>query len=91
MTTETRSTAELAQALEKWLTESTTLGELAATLREAATRLREQEQALTLLRDLAYDDCLYGDNCPDFFGTRHGRCLPCKARVALADGPDKEP
>lgn len=32
--------------------------------------------------ELAGEDCAYGDNCPSF-GTRHGKCLPCKARHAL--------
>jgi hypothetical protein len=35
--------------------------------------------------ELAEADCSYGDNCPDFAGTRHGKCLPCKAREALEE------
>lgn len=37
-----------------------------------------------LLTELAEERCAYNDNCPDF-GTRHGRCLACKARIALAE------
>ena len=32
--------------------------------------------------EIADDDCFYRDNCPTF-GTRHGKCLRCKAREAL--------
>lgn len=35
------------------------------------------------LEELAEHDCAYGDSCPDF-GTRHGRCVGCVARSALA-------
>lgn len=36
----------------------------------------------SVLEDFAEYDCAYGDNCPSF-GTRHGRCVGCKARKAL--------
>lgn len=32
--------------------------------------------------ELASEPYAYGDGCPDF-GTKHGRCLHCKARAAL--------
>jgi hypothetical protein len=35
------------------------------------------------VRELAEEDCRYNDRCPDFVGSRHGRCLPCKAREAI--------
>lgn len=31
-------------------------------------------------------ECFYGDNCPSFGGTRHGRCEHCKLRCALDGG-----
>lgn len=47
------------------------------------------EAQLTVLKDfvqeLADEPCAYDDNCP-MFGTRHGTCLNCKARAALAQG-----
>ena len=42
--------------------------------------------ATEIIADLAEDSgdpCVYGDNCPDNAGTRHGTCRPCKARLAL--------
>lgn len=35
------------------------------------------------VQELADEPCTYGDNCP-LHGTRHGQCLSCKARAALA-------
>jgi len=35
-------------------------------------------------KDMAEDDCAYGDNCPTF-GTRHGQCDGCKARETLKE------
>lgn len=37
--------------------------------------------------ELAAEPCEYGDECPDFGGTRHGMCLHCKARRALGVRP----
>jgi hypothetical protein len=39
--------------------------------------------AVAFIRELADEDCAYGDDCPSF-GTNHGRCLECKARAALS-------
>jgi len=52
-------------------------------------KLAEYEKAL---RDLAERDCTYGDNCPPF-GTRHGACVGCIARAALAapQGEEEKP
>jgi hypothetical protein len=43
---------------------------------------RGRGMVMRFVRELADEPCSYGDNCPDF-GTRHGRCLHCKARRAL--------
>jgi hypothetical protein len=56
-------------------------------LRAEVARLR------SAISDIAQGDCHYGDNCPA--GSRHGRCVPCRARDALrrglvADGLDYE-
>ena len=42
------------------------------------------EAAADLLKELADEPCSYGDGCPPFAGTRHGDCLHCKAKRALA-------
>ncbi len=34
------------------------------------------------IKELADEDCVYGDNCPPF-GSRHGVCLSCGARKTL--------
>jgi len=34
------------------------------------------------IKEFADEPCQYGDNCPDH-GTKHYRCVPCKARLAL--------
>lgn len=34
---------------------------------------------------MAEYDCSYGDDCPDFAGTRHGTCHACKARKVLKE------
>ena len=39
--------------------------------------------AVDLVRELAEQECKYGDGCPKFSGSRHGTCIPCKARAAL--------
>ena len=36
-----------------------------------------------LVQELADQGCDYDDGCPANQGTRHGRCLGCKARKAL--------
>ena len=47
-------------------------------------RCADLERALAGVRELADEmECTYGDNCPDF-GSRHGRCIGCKLRSALA-------
>ena len=50
--------------------------------------LDEVERLRSALTDFADQDCAYGDDCPTF-GTRHGRCIGCKARRALK-GPDPD-
>jgi hypothetical protein len=47
-----------------------------------ADLLEEAANALSFLAELAEEDCSYGDNCPTF-GSRHGKCIYCKARQAL--------
>lgn len=47
-----------------------------------ADLLEEAANALDFVEELADEPCTYGDNCPDF-GTRHYRCLHCRARKAL--------
>ena len=39
---------------------------------------------------MAEHDCAYGDGCPPFSGTRHGDCLGCLARRALAKTNDHQ-
>lgn len=41
------------------------------------------EGAIDFTSEFADEPCAYGDNCPIFGNTNHGRCLPCKARTAL--------
>ena len=36
------------------------------------------------VRDFADEPCVYKDDCPSD-GRRHGTCLPCRARRALAE------
>lgn len=36
------------------------------------------------VQDFADEPCAYKDNCPPFGGTRHGTCLPCRARRVLS-------
>lgn len=47
-----------------------------------ADLLEEAAEALDFVQELADEDCAYGDNCPTF-GSRHGRCLRCKAVSVL--------
>lgn len=56
-----------------------------------ADRVRgEREERLRdFVDELAAEDCHYGDNCPPF-GTRHGACLRCRSKEALAEGGDGE-
>lgn len=42
---------------------------------------RRMERIEDLVRELAEDDCSYGDNCPS--NARHYRCIRCKAVAAL--------
>lgn len=53
----------------------------------ALAKLTEAEKELEglrqTMRDIAEQDCFYGDNCPTF-GTNHGQCTGCRAREALA-------
>lgn len=44
---------------------------------------KKVERLEQYIRDFAEHDCTYGDNCPEF-GTRHGACVGCLARRALA-------
>ena len=53
---------------------------LRAALAEARERIARLEG---FIGDLADYDCEYGDNCPTNTGSRHGTCIPCKARKAL--------
>jgi hypothetical protein len=39
------------------------------------------EEAAQGIEDDEEDECAYGDGCPDFTGSRHGRCRPCKTRI----------
>lgn len=41
--------------------------------------IEEIERLRSALSEFAEYDCEYGDGCPTF-GTRHGRCVGCKAR-----------
>ena len=49
-------------------------------LDEAEARVKVLEAAL---QEWADEPCSYGDGCPDNAGTRHGRCMWCKARKVL--------
>lgn len=57
---------------------------LAETVQAVATLRKERDSYKDALEDFADYDCHYGDNCPTF-GSRHGRCVGCKARAALKD------
>lgn len=50
-----------------------------------ADLLEEAATALDFLQELADEECGYGDDCPTF-GSRHGKCVRCKAREALNHG-----
>lgn len=39
----------------------------------------EADALRAVLAEIAEIGCEYGDDCPTF-GTRHGQCVPCKAR-----------
>jgi hypothetical protein len=47
-----------------------------------ADLLEEAATALDFVQELANDSCKYGDDCPEF-GSNHGRCMRCRARVVL--------
>lgn len=49
---------------------------------EASVREQEVVDLRSFVGDLAEHDCAYGDDCPTF-GSRHGRCVGCRARSAL--------
>ena len=49
----------------------------------------ELSEVRAALKEFAEGECEYGDGCPSF-GTRHGRCVPCKARAALAKGKESK-
>jgi hypothetical protein len=53
---------------------------------ERPTGSEQDERVRDFVQELADEPCNYGDNCPTF-GTRHGTCLHCKARAALASPP----
>jgi len=53
---------------------------LIVALRNAAPALLG---VVSFVEELAGETCAYDDNCPPF-GTRHGKCMSCKARSALA-------
>jgi hypothetical protein len=54
-------------------------------LRARIERLEKKLDRLEqFAKDMAEDDCHYGDNCPPF-GTRHGTCSGCQAREALKE------
>lgn len=40
------------------------------------------DPVLGFVREMAEDNCQYGDNCPNL-GSRHYTCKPCKARQAI--------
>ena len=48
-----------------------------------AELIAERDRYRDALEGLAEYDCHYGDNCPTF-GSRHGKCVGCKAREALS-------
>ena len=52
-----------------------------------ADLLEEAATALEFTQELAECECLYNDGCPAF-GSRHGRCLHCKAKEALNYDPE---
>lgn len=49
-------------------------------IRELARKVSLLEGAL---EDIAENECVYSDNCPDFVKLNHYECVPCKARKAL--------
>jgi len=53
-------------------------------LQAECRRLRAERDALKMFADgVAEGDCHYGDSCPTF-GSRHGKCVVCQAREAVA-------
>ena len=48
-----------------------------------ADLLEEAANALDFVQELADEGCSYNDGCPDFVGSRHGRCRSCKAKAVL--------
>lgn len=44
----------------------------------------EADAVRAVLAEIAEIGCEYGDDCPTF-GTRHGQCVPCKARRGCAE------
>jgi len=59
-------------------------GERIATLTADLARVTGERDGLKMFADgVAEGDCHYGDACPTF-GSRHGKCVVCQAREALA-------
>lgn len=55
---------------------------------KSLSEVREHKARIKLLLSFvegaAEGDCWYDDNCP-IFGSRHYRCIPCKARTTLEE------
>lgn len=47
-----------------------------------ADLLEEAASTLDFVQELANKECIYRDSCPTF-GSKHEKCLHCKAREAL--------
>jgi len=45
--------------------------------------LGEAKKYRQILEDIAENECVYNDNCPDFVKLNHYECIYCKARKAL--------
>jgi hypothetical protein len=56
---------------------------------DATPYTREDRNLREFVQELADEPCAYGDSCPAF-GTRHGRCLACKARLAFTSPAPSE-
>ncbi len=69
--------------------ERRTSKQLAALVRRLSASTAGADALFDFVSEIADFDCTYGDNCPPNSGTRHGDCLPCKARRALSS-PTKD-
>ncbi len=58
--------------------------------RPASHGLKRNEPLKDFVQEIADEGCAYGDNCPPNAGTRHGDCMPCKARRALLSEVDAQ-